>query len=432
MPWAIALAMIDKSQGFKDAPPSYQHVLQSSSTDPKADLRAGPNPDATLSPRPPPHTATGGPKRHTTRVRTRATTPSRWLPTSIFGLSKTAKQVRATTQSLLRDLLSQARPTEHEWHSVLTSCAEACNAQGLNFSALLQEPFVEGHLPVYWAVLKRPVVPIKADHRTPAGDPDALVLCILDASLPLSAQSVADARLACMTVSDNALFVRLGQRYEGFSQRLGTDKMLLGRADTVDSVRVDEPPNGGGAFTVHFSLTQFPLRMRVSNLARVEFIARGRLWHLVFAVAGAPGAPHPHPGRVGDWLVSLGLSEPSSAAWVDACLSIVDRSLPPPPSAPDPPQTTPRVTLRGLPLPPKHPGHGKQRPTVSLPIKTKAHQISPNGPLREIVISLEKFALGTTLQNDASSYVDADGTLNAQLEVRLQKTSDTETNCIIC
>jgi hypothetical protein len=122
------------------------------------------------------------------------------------------------------------------------------------------------------------------------------------------------------------------------------------------------------------------------------------MWHLVFAVAGAPGAPpHPLPLRAGDWLVSLGLSEQSSPAWVDARLSIVDQSAPPP----DPPQTSPRIALRGLPvpLPPKHPSHGP-RPTVSLPIKTGAAQISPNGPLREIVVSLEKFQFGTTLQNE--------------------------------
>lgn len=420
--------MIDKSEGFKDAPPSYQHVLQSSSTTlakSKTDP-LGPNPDATLGPRPPSHPTTG-----LKRVRHKATTPSRWLPTSIFGLSKTAKQVRGTTQSLLRDLLSQARPSEHEWLSVLTSCSEACDAQGLNFSALLQEPFVEGHSPVYWAILKRPILPVKVDHTTTTRDPDTLVMAILDASLPLNAQSVADTRLACMTVSDNALFVRLGQRYESFSPRLGTDKVLLGGADTVDSVTVDES-RGGGAFTVRFSLTQFPLRMRVSKLARVEFIARGRLWQFVFAVAGAPGAPHPHPGRVGEWFVSLSLSEPSSPAWVDGRLSIVDRSLPPPPSAPDPPQTTPLVALRVFPLPPKHPNNGKQRATVSLAIKTEMHQISPSGPVREIVVSLEKSAFGTSLQNDTTSFVDADGTLNAQLEVKLQKTSYTEGNCIIC
>ncbi|KAI9434348.1 hypothetical protein H4582DRAFT_2081063 [Lactarius indigo] len=419
----FAPAVIDKSEGFNVALPSYQHVLQNFSTapaKPKADPRVGPNPNAALDPQP-----TTDPKRHTTRVHPKeSSAPSRWLPTSIFGLSKTAKQVRDTTQSLLRDLLSQARPSEHEWLSVLTSCSEACDAQGLDFSALLQEPFVEGHTPVYWAILKRPVIPVKADHTTPTTDPDALVMAILDASLPLNSQSVADTRLACMTVSDNALFVRLGQRYEGFSPHLGTDKVLLGGADTVDSVVVVDEPRGGDAFTVRFSLAQFPLRMRASKLARVEFIARGafaagslslsplprclyvlkkicprgvpgRLWQLVFAVAGAPGAP---PGRVGQWLVSLSLSEPSSPAWVDARLSALGQSLPPP--DPDPPQTTGLGgAFRGFSLPRNQPNHGKQRPTASLAIKTKTHQLSPSGRVRQIVVSLEKSAFGTSLQN---------------------------------
>jgi hypothetical protein len=260
--------MIDKSEDAADLP-SYQHVL--------ADPRAGPagNPEATSSSRPPSPTAIGGPKRHT-KVRTKATAPSRWLPTSIFGLSKTAKQVRGTTQSLLRDLLSQPLPSEHEWLSVLTRCAEACKAQGLNFSALLQEPFVEGHLPVYWAVLKRqsPAVPVKADHTTPTFDPYVIVLAILDASMPLNAMSVAQVRLACVAASDNELLVWLGQRYEGITQRPPTDKMLL--AGAVDSVTVDELRSDDGAFTVHFTLARrFLARMHVSKLAQVEFIARG-------------------------------------------------------------------------------------------------------------------------------------------------------------
>jgi len=52
--------------------------------------------------------------------------------------------------------------------------------------------------------------------------------------------------------------------------------------------------------------------------------------------------------------------------------------------------------------------------------------------MREVVVSLEKFLAGATLQNDASSYVDADGTLNAELEVKLQKTTEVDTNCVIC
>jgi len=34
--------------------------------------------------------------------------------------------------------------------------------------------------------------------------------------------------------------------------------------------------------------------------------------------------------------------------------------------------------------------------------------------------------------HSASSYVDADGTLNAELEVKLQQTNVLDTNCIIC
>ncbi|KAI0253321.1 hypothetical protein BJV78DRAFT_1349886 [Lactifluus subvellereus] len=408
--------MIDKSQAFSnDAPPPYQHALRPTSGPTSTTRSSSP-----CSKRQP-------------KARSKAATPSRWLPTSIFGLSKTAKQVRGTTQSLLRDLLSQARPDEHEWLSVLSSCAEACSAQGLNFSTVLQDPFVEGHIPVYWAILKRPTVPVKADHTTPPSDPDALVLAILDASLPLTPQGVADARLACMTVSDNALFVRLGQRYEGFSQRLGTDRVLLGGTDVVDSVSVEEQRNGGGAFTVRFSLTQFQLRMRVSKSAKIEFIACGRLWYLVFCVAGASVAPHSHTGHPGEWLVALGLGEHSSPSWVDARLSIIDRAPPSsPPATPDPQSAAHwSTTLRGRPQPPKHPESGKQRPLVTIPIKTDSHQISPTGPTREVVVSLEKFSSGATLQNDALSYVDAEGTLNAQLAVNLRETHELQ-NCIIC
>lgn len=283
--------MIDKSQGFNDvdAPPPYQHALRSSS-----DLKVNLAPPSAGSPSGSRSSSRSTLSKRQPNARTKPTTPttsSRWFPTSIFGLSKTAKQVRSATQGLLRDLLWQARPCEHEWASVLGHCADTCSAHGLNFSALIQEPFVEGHLPIYWAILKRPTSsptpaapapPVKGDHTTTpsSSDHDAFVLAIMDASIPLGPQSIADARLACMTVSDNALFQRLGRRYEAFSPRSGTDRVLLGGADAVDTVDVMEMRGSSGAaagaaFTVRFSITQFQLRMRVSKLARIEFIARG-------------------------------------------------------------------------------------------------------------------------------------------------------------
>src|SRR6266850_1979464 len=105
--------MIDKSQAFSDAPPPYQHALQSSS-DSKVNL-APPTSDSPSASRSSSRTTLS--KRHP-NARTKGTAaPSRWFPTSIFGLSKTAKQVRGATQGFLRDLLSQARPCEHEWRS---------------------------------------------------------------------------------------------------------------------------------------------------------------------------------------------------------------------------------------------------------------------------------------------------------------------------
>ena len=278
------MTMIDDSQGSNDVPPPYQSVLQSPS-----EVNIGHTPDPSQA---------SSSSRKSNRL-------SRWFPPSILGLSKMAKrraatdvddeapvvhvdpaEVRSTTQEVLRDLLSQARPSEHEWLSLLSNCAGTCNSQGLSFSALLQEPFVEGHLPVYWAILKRPppaAAVAKTDHPRPptsdTSDPDALVFAILDASLPINAASVADARLACVTVSDNALFVRLGQHYEAFSPRSGTDRVLLGGSDTVDTVSVEEARGGSSnvsaAFTVRFSITQFQLRMRVSKQVKIEFIARG-------------------------------------------------------------------------------------------------------------------------------------------------------------
>ena len=78
--------------------------------------------------------------------------------------------------------------------------------------------------------------------------------------------------------------------------------------------------------------------------------------------------PPPHTNRPGEWLFSLGLAEPSAPTWVDARLSIVNRS----------------------PLPPKHPTSGKHRNVASLPIKTTSSQLSPGEPISEVVVSLDE------------------------------------------
>ena len=108
-------------------------------------------------------------------------------------------------------------------------------------------PFVEDHLSIYWAILKRPPAAVEAvkTGQVTNSDPDALVLAILDALIPISAASVEGAHLACVMVSDNALFAGLEQRYEAFSPRSGTDRMLLAGSGTVDTVSVEEACGSG-------------------------------------------------------------------------------------------------------------------------------------------------------------------------------------------
>jgi len=55
-----------------------------------------------------------------------------------------------------RALLSHASLSGHECRSVLRGCVEVCAANDVDFAAFLQEPVLAGHLPVYWAIVKRP------------------------------------------------------------------------------------------------------------------------------------------------------------------------------------------------------------------------------------------------------------------------------------
>ncbi|KAI0264135.1 hypothetical protein BC834DRAFT_994697, partial [Gloeopeniophorella convolvens] len=203
--------------------------------------------------------------------------------------------------------------------SILQGCADTCAAQELDFAALLHEPLIEGRPPVYWAVLKRAVVP-KRDGVAPV-DPDAVVLALLDAARPLRADGVAEARRACMTVSDNALFQRLRRRYAEFAPLSNVDTMLLDGSDAEDSVEVEEVRGDAGAFAARIKVAQFQLRMRVSKRVRIEFVARERLWGLTFS-ADNPDAT----GVNRAWMITLDLGKHSPPTWVDAQLVVTNPS----------------------------------------------------------------------------------------------------------
>ncbi|TFY63935.1 hypothetical protein EVG20_g6122 [Dentipellis fragilis] len=443
-----------------EAPPSYAYALRGSSTSLATTSYSAPkftpprqSPPRASSSFPTALGSLGSRKSSKSSSKSKGKASARWF--SFGGLSKNAKQVHATVQGLVRELVKQSPSSE--FASVLASCAEACDAQGLGFSSILQDPFIEGHLPVYWAILKRPAEVAKAPTQVPGIEleGDAFVMALLAASSPMSAQTIAEVRLACVLNSDHGLFQRIRRRFRPFAPLSGTDEMLLSDrgvevAGACDLVTVEEIRGDVGAFVASFDIILFQLRMRVSKTVKIEFIARGRLWYILFRTA----PPNTNGHRAGSWLVTLGLTDNSSPTHLDSRLLIEDAgesrpSLEHPPSAPGVPHTpaspslTPRISLPSIPLlsvppPPQHPSrrssHSKKpRPTISLRIKTGSKMLAPpvlpSSAPSEITVSLEESLLGASLQYENSSYIDSEGTLKARLEARLAKP---DSDCIIC
>lgn len=185
-----------------------------------------------------------------------------------FGLETRAqKEVKSTVVDLLRDLVKQ---TQSDASSiVLESCVEACRTYDLSFSSILQERSIEGHSPLYWAVINRPSEPPNPETRD-------FLTALLRHAAPLSDAAISELRLACLQSSDQVLFQRL-KRSPAFSPLSGTEVMLLGESIAPDDVEVENAPGNEGAFVVRFCIPMFQKRMRISKEINLEYIARGSI-----------------------------------------------------------------------------------------------------------------------------------------------------------
>ncbi|KAF9445949.1 hypothetical protein P691DRAFT_762050 [Macrolepiota fuliginosa MF-IS2] len=323
-----------------------------------------------------------------------------------FGGSKTSKDVKSTTLGLVRDLVRQ------EFHpaavGILESCAEACSSNGISFSSLLQEKSIEGHTPLYWAIVKRK--PDEAQDDS-AQIPDLLTV-LLSYSTPLSQKTISDIQYACLITSDQPLFQRLRQSPD-FASSSALDEMLIGATLPPDDVEVINLPDDEGSFTVNLGIVKFQKRMMITKSISIEFIARSRMWRLRFFVVPEDGTPKSGT-RQGSWCLSLSLMEHSPPTWVDSRLMISDPVL-------VDGKTTPSSSNR----------QPKPKPTISMRLKS-TQPLSPsraNNSVTDVTIAFEDSLMATSLQYNGSSYIAADETLRAQFEARLGKP---DTECIIC
>ncbi|KAJ7066534.1 hypothetical protein C8F01DRAFT_1052716 [Mycena amicta] len=342
-----------------------------------------------------------------------------------FGFaSPTTRQVRRTVLGLVRDLVKvtdDADASSVVTSSILKSCSDACAANGLSISALLQEK-IEGYTPLYWAIVKRPaenndaaVCPPESSSSNEALD---LLTVLLSLSAPLTPASVSDVCRACALKSDNALFQRL-RASPDFSPLSPTDQMILDASAPPDSITVENVPHDEFAFGVDFTVVRFQTRMRVSKNVELDFIARGRMWRLAFHVVERRRPTLPAPGT---WYISLSLLEHSPPTWIDSRLLVPA------------PVTSPLPTVTGG-FGSGLFGSGKPRPRPMLSVRMKSiEQLHPSGQhgwRKEIIIVLDEGdgdGLGT-LQYAGCPYIQPDESLHFRLEARLARP---EAECVVC
>ena len=145
---------------------------------------------------------------------------------------------------------------------LLESCADACAANNLSLE-ILQEPLIEDHPAIYWAIVKRP-----------SPDNFELITSLMSYPAPLTTETMTEVRLACLHVGDQALFQCLWRSPE-YGALSGADRMLLGVSAPPDTIDVEELPGQDGPFAVRLTIVQFEKRMKVSGEVAFEFIARG-------------------------------------------------------------------------------------------------------------------------------------------------------------
>lgn len=284
-------------------------------------------------------------------------------------------------QTRITALLQGRLPPGEDRISTLSACARACERGGLDFSTVLQETLIEGHPPIYWAIINRDVA-----SGSRGLEPDSLIAAILAACRPLSPASLAAIRVACTMASDNVLLQELFRLIPPLSHISTRDALLLSPANEEDRVDIEEKRNGTGSWVALIKIPRFRLRMRVCGSVSVEFIASGRMWILTFSAVTEtlPG------GRTENrWYLSLQLEGQSPPTAVNATFLILG---------------TPGATEDNY----------SDELARSIQLCPPMSELSP-GHDKGISVRLDDGPIGPYLLNESSLLVDSNKALHAKL-----------------
>ncbi|KAG2127221.1 hypothetical protein DEU56DRAFT_915768 [Suillus clintonianus] len=190
---------------------------------------------------------------------------------SVFSFlhRRSKKKRRATVLSHIREIATSLdfAPSSTNITPILNSCAAALSAA--EFSDLLQQPNIEDHTALYWAIV---------NNRREAFEAFAEFIP------QYSHVGIYDLRRACMTISDNALFMHLdlGSNANPDSKDASLRHVLGCPQDMIQVHEGDGLDNN--RFTASFCFGMFQKRLRIARKLNVEFVARGRIWELRFFI----------------------------------------------------------------------------------------------------------------------------------------------------
>ena len=271
-----------------DAPPAYDELIeahQSSARFPSDQkTQNGPERQAAPEGQPGPSTLRAArPSPRSSQSSVGVGTNKTWF--SWFSEKDTRMEVKRTIQSLvsrsvnggildsllvrkMRDVVKE--PASPAAVSVLQSCLEACQSRGLSFQSIVSEKFIEGHCPLYWAIIKRSVTSSEQND-------DRVQLLDILLSIPLDSTTRSEAYLACMLSSDQVLFQRLRHTPGDPSPTVSAAHELLIGDAPEDDVRSFDGKADYGEFRIVWKIAKFQKRMHAIGGVGTEVVARGRL-----------------------------------------------------------------------------------------------------------------------------------------------------------
>ncbi|KAJ7057958.1 hypothetical protein C8F01DRAFT_1027363 [Mycena amicta] len=269
-----------KPEMLLDAPPAYD----ASSSRPAPAEKVSLSPASPPSPPSPPSPASPA---SSSSVKSRVVQNDTWgslLADLGLGSAKhrAAQEVRKTVTGLLHDLVrNQSIDSNESCVGILDSCSEACAQNGINMPNLLQQAYIQGHTPLYWAIVKRPADPSEAHRPSSEAELPPLVRALLAYSAPLTSATVTEIRLACLHTCDQWLFqcLRCSPDFPALPHK---DQLLLGVQVPPDTIEIQVPSKHDAPFTITFAFADFQKRMRVTHEVKLDFISHSRIWEIAF------------------------------------------------------------------------------------------------------------------------------------------------------